>query len=381
MTALTAVDVRRIGGELGFDAVGVTDAAPFPELVEQLHDYERRGLTGFEERDVQRRVHPTQSFPGAQAIVAVAMAYQTASGQAIAKSHPTGRQHGQMSVYVYGQDYHQVMKERLATLHERLMEFCGYVFPAHIAVDTSPLVDRRVAERAGIGWVGKNCMFFVPGYGSYVFLGSLVLGTPVDIEKQDAKVKHEASACHQCTLCLAACPTGALLAPGVIDATRCLSYITQMKGVVPREFRRRLGRRVFGCDTCQWACPENRGVFASKHHEFDPSEELAHPDLIALLRMTNRSFMRRYGTSAAAWRGLRTVQRNALIALGNAEAVEALPEMIPFLTHPRRDLRATAAWALGQFDVSEARQTLASRLHEETDEMVLEEIQAALATP
>jgi len=379
MTDLTAADVRRIGLELGFDAVGVTDAAPFPELVERLQDYERRGLTGFEERDVQRRIHPSQSFPDAQFIVAVAMAYHTASGQVVAKSHPAGRQNGQMSVYVYGQDYHRILKERLARLHARLMEFCGYVFSAHIAVDTSPLVDRSVAERAGIGWVGKNCMFFVPGYGSYVFLGALVLATSVQMDNQEVQVKQRASACDQCTLCFTACPTGALLAPGVIDANRCLSYITQMKGVVPREFRQHLGRRVFGCDTCQWACPENRGVVPSKHHEFDPSEELAHPDLIALLRMTNRSFMRRFGASAAAWRGLPTVQRNALIALGNARAVEALPEMLPFLTHPRRELRATAAWALGQLNVSEARQSLASRLHEETDEMVLEEIQMALA--
>lgn len=372
--------VVALGRSLGFDAVGVTTAAPFPELAPRLAEYADRGRTGFEWQVDRERIDPRTWMPDAKSLIAVALAYLTPAGRDLARRHPQrdtkAEEHtvyGQTSVYTYGVDYHSVMHERLRAFATALEELVGHKIATQVAVDTSPLVDRRVAERAGIGWVGKNCMFFVPPYGSYVFLGTL----GVDLEILPDAVEQPA-ACGACSLCLDACPTGALLGPGVIDATRCLSYVTQMKGIIPRDLRKPLGRRVFGCDTCQWVCPENRRSENASHTEFAPMMELAYPDLIAILAMSNRQFERTYGHTAGAWRGLRTWQRNALIALGNCKDVAGVPHILPFLQSPRAELRASAAWALAQIGSEECRVAVAVAIAQEADESVREDMQASI---
>ncbi|GGJ05583.1 epoxyqueuosine reductase [Alicyclobacillus cellulosilyticus] len=330
----------QMGQELGFDAIGATTADPFPELVPRLAAYAARGRTGFEWEDIAERIDPKRWLPEARSLIAVALAYLTPAGRRLARRHPAKGLHGRLTVYAYGEDYHQVLARRLHLLHRALEAYLGRPVKARIAVDTAPLVDRAVAERSGIGWIGKNCMFYTDKHGSYVFLGTLL--TDVEVEPGSPQPDR----CGTCDLCLRACPTGALLAPGVIDAKRCLSYITQMKGIIPPEFRVALGRRVWGCDTCQWACPHNAAAAAAVHPEFLPQGELAYPDLIAILSWSNREFLRRYGRTAAAWRGLATWKRNALIALGNCRDPRAVPHVVPFLSHPRPELRASAAWAL-----------------------------------
>ena len=376
MAELSSHTLQRLGREAGFDAIGATSAKPFPELIPRLEDYEKRGRTGFEHADIAARVDPKTWFPPARSLISVAMAYLTDEGRKLARSHPQKGWHGHVTVYSYGEDYHQVMVAKMRHLVALIEAELGTKIESKTAIDTAPLVDRRVAERAGIGWVGKNCMFFTPEYGSFVFLGTLA----VDIEVESVRTELEQK-CGSCTLCLDACPTGALLAPGVIDATRCLSYITQMKGVIPREFRAALGKRVWGCDTCQWACPENKAVTGSGHGEYMPSSpagELEFPDLAEVLSWTNRSFAKRYGHTAAAWRGLRTWQRNALIALGNTRSKEAVPLVTPFLNHERKELRISAIWALGRIGGEEARNALTLCLVDESDSEVIEELQLAL---
>ncbi|QSO50286.1 tRNA epoxyqueuosine(34) reductase QueG [Alicyclobacillus curvatus] len=362
--------------QVGFDAIGATTADPFPELVPRLQDYEKRGRTGFEHADIGARVDPKIWFPPAKSLISVAMAYLTAEGRQLARSHPRQGLHGQVTVYSYGEDYHTVMAERMRTLVSLLEQELGRGIQSKLAIDTAPLVDRRVAERAGLGWVGKNCMFYTPQHGSFVFLGTLA----VDVEVESATAE-EHPRCGSCTLCLDACPTGALVAPGVIDATRCLSYITQMKGVIPRDYRAAMGKRVWGCDTCQWACPENRGVLPAPHGEYLPSlpaGELEFPDLVEVLMWTNKSFAQRYGHTAAAWRGVRTWQRNALIALGNTRQEDAVRFVIPFLTHDRQELRISAAWALGRIGGEAASGALKKALNIETDDEVLAELRFAV---
>ncbi|MBX6353121.1 MAG: tRNA epoxyqueuosine(34) reductase QueG [Thermoflavifilum sp.] len=370
---LTLDELRQLSEGLGFDAIGTTTADPFPALREQLNAYADRGRTGFEWEDVEARVDPRHWLPEAKSIIAVAMAYLTPRGREVARRHPRSAARGQMSVYTYGRDYHHVISERLEDLRRRIEAHLGRPVIARPAVDTSPLVDRAVAERAGIGWVGHNCHLFTDSHGSFVFLGALL----IDVAIEPAAEVRE-SRCGSCRLCLQACPTGALMAPGVIDAKRCLSYITQMKGIIPREFRRAMGRRIWGCDICQWVCPENRGVASADHPEYVPDEELAYPDLIRVLHMSSREFQRRAGASAAAWRGVRTWQRNALIALGNLRDARAIDEIIPFLRHARPELRASAAWALEQIGGEAARAAVAAAYAVETDPDVREEMRWAV---
>ncbi len=365
MTELTLTRLIELGHACGFDAIGVTDAAPFPELIPRLQTYEERGLTGFEWNDIDARINPQKWFPPTKSMISVAMAYLTKDGYRHAKAHPPGKNHGYVTVYSFGEDYHRVMHRQLDALHQQIEAEIGHSIQAKVALDTSPLVDRRVAERAGIGWVGKNCLFYTPQHGSFVFLGTLL----VDIEIQ-SEVKEQTPKCGTCTACIDACPTGALLAPGVIDATRCLSYITQMKGMIPEPYRVAMGRRVWGCDTCQWACPENKEVESSTHTEYLPQGELEYPDLVEILHLSQRAFQKRYGHTAAAWRGLRTWQRNALIALGNAKSIEAIPEIVPFLSSTRPELRASAAWALRRIGDETSRKAVAAAREEETDPQV-----------
>lgn len=366
---LSLSQLRQIGRDVGFDEIGATTMEPFRELTPKLESYANRGATGFEWADIKARVDPRVFAPKAKSLIAVAMAYLTKEGYQLAhQHHSSGRDGGHVTIYCYGEDYHAVMARRLKRLAERLEEFVGRPILAKAVVDTGPLVDRRVAERAGIGWVGKNCMLYTKEHGSFVFLGTLAVD--VDIEPAKSEI---APRCHGCTRCLDACPTGALIAPGVIDAKRCLSYITQMKGIIPEEFRAPLGRRVFGCDTCQWACPENRDVDFSSHEEYLPQDELAFPKLLEILGWSNREFTRRYGQSAGAWRGVQTWKRNALIALGNARNEAAIPHILPFLRHERKELRASAAWALRKINPKVTRGAVAQALEAESEpEVALE---------
>lgn len=363
-----------LGQAAGFDAIGATTADLFPELIPQLEAYAARGRTGFEHARISERVDPKAWFAGAQSLIAVAMAYLTEEGMQTAKQHPQKGLHGAVTVYSYGLDYHTVMADRCKQLMTMLEREVGHAISYRIAVDTAPLVDRRVAERAGIGWVGKNCMFFTPHHGSFVFLGTIALDIAVEGTGPELEPR-----CGACSRCLDACPTGALLAPGVIDATRCLSYITQMKGVIPAEYRAALGRRVWGCDTCQWACPENKLKEFAKHQEFLPTGELEYPELVEILSWTNRQFTARYGRTAAAWRGVRTWQRNALIALGNTRREDAVEDIAPFLDHQRLELRISAAWALGRIGGGAARRYLECAGQNEQDASVVDEILQSIA--
>lgn len=368
--------IRRIADEVGLPEVGVTDASAFPELVRVLAAYEERGRTGFESGDIEERITPGRLLEGAKSIIVALLPYRTPRGAAVARMHPTTSEYGITSVYTYGVDYHLVLRQRLEALRDRLGETVGDSIRSRVAIDTSPLVDRRVAQRAGVGWIGKNGMLYSHRYGSYVFIGALI----TDFEIHGARVESMAvgEQCGTCVKCLVACPTGAIVAPGVIDATRCLSYVTQMKGMIPLEFRKALGRRIWGCDVCQTSCPENRTADVSDIDAFHPTIELAYPDLIEMLALSNRQFERKYGQTAMGWRGLRTLQRNALIVLGNIGSPKALTYIEPFLRHARVELRASAAWACGEIGGAMAESMLLEALGCEENEQVKDELERGL---
>jgi epoxyqueuosine reductase len=240
--------------------------------------------------------------------------------------------------------------------------------------DTARITDRAVAERAGLGWYGKNTNLLTHEFGSWVLLGELLLD--VALPPYAPLRTH----CGACTRCMPACPTGALIAPGVLDSDRCISYLTiEHKGPIPRALRPLIGTWIFGCDLCQEVCPVNRHREPANHPEFMPRPEVgSSPELIPLLDLTEAAFRERFRGSPirrAKWAGLR---RNVCVALGNSGDPVAIPALIRVLGEDPALVRGHAAWALGRLGGSEAVAALHARAADESDLWVQEEIALAL---
>jgi epoxyqueuosine reductase len=357
---------------LGIDKIGVASADPFSELRARLVRHREKGYeSGFEEPDLDKRTNPALLHPEPRSLLSIAVAYPSKLKNAPA-SEP-GKRRGILSRSAWGEDYHHALRRRLEKLAAWLKE---RVPEARLLsmVDTGELADRAVAERAGIGWSGKNCSIITPEFGSWVYLGEMITDLPLP---PDRPIE---DGCGDCTRCIDACPTGALVGPGELNARRCISYVTQTKGFVEEELMRKMGNRLYGCDTCQIVCPMNRGVDFRHHEELLPDPETAKPLLRPLLSMGNREFKEKFGRSAAAWRGRKPIQRNALIALGHFRDAESVPDAARVLREdPRPELRAAAAWALGRIGGAEAAEALAAAQHEETDAAVREALERALA--
>jgi epoxyqueuosine reductase len=357
--------------ELGIDKIGFASAEPFNELKERLVAHREKGHeSGFEEPDLDKRVTPELHLPGARSILAIAVAYPSKLPSP-PRSEP-GAYRGIFSRSAWGQDYHHVLRNRL----DRLAAFIKERVPEarlESMVDTGALSDRAVAERAGIGWSGKNSAIITPEFGSWVYLGEMITDIPFP---PDSPIEES---CGDCTICIDACPTGALVGPGQLNATRCVSFLTQTKDMIPMEFREKVGNRLYGCDTCQQVCPKNRGIHFTHHPELTPDPEQAKPLLLPILDMSNRQFKEAFGTSAAAWRGKKPIQRNAVMALGHFRDQSALPKLADILLKDERpELRGTAAWSIGRIGGPEAEAALQKALAAETHEEVLKEIRMAL---
>ncbi len=357
---------------VGLVKYGVTTAEPFHTLIPFLERYYQEGrATGFEHPMSALRWEPRALLPDAKSIIAVAVPYQTKKGRQL--PHPQGRS-GIVSRYAWGQDYHLVMKTQLQRLASQIANIAGREVQSLVCVDTSPLVDRAVALRAGIGWMGKSAMLITKEYGSYVFLGALLVDVTVAPAPVNELVMDD---CGTCTLCMQACPTSALVDDGVLDGKKCLSGITQIKGMIPETYRTKLGRRIWGCDTCQTVCPKNRATLVSMVNVFDPDPALSFPDLKALLQLSGRQFKERYGHTAAAWRGHQVIRRNAIIALANANDQSAVPELIELLGDPRSEIRGTAAWALQRLNPEHSRHAVHLAWQAESEETARQEMRWA----
>ncbi|TXK82687.1 tRNA epoxyqueuosine(34) reductase QueG [Paenibacillus sp. N3.4] len=379
ITARTAAEWRCLQQEiveaassLGIDKIGFTTAEPFTELRDILLNHREKGFeSGFEEPDIEKRVEPSLSFDSPQSIISIAVAYPSKLPNP-PRSEP-GAYRGIISRSSWGSDYHDVLRDRLA----KLEAFIAQRVPdarMQSMVDTGVLVDRAVAERAGIGWSGKNCAVITPEWGSWVYLGEMITNIPFE---SDTSIMDQ---CGDCTICIDACPTGALIGPGQLNSSRCISFITQTKGYIDDAYKLKIGNRLYGCDTCQIVCPKNKGMNWTQHAEFEPDPEKAKPLLIPLLTMTNKDFKEQYGRIAASWRGKKPIQRNAIIALGNFKDQTAVPTLIELVQRdPRPEIRATAAWALGRIGGEAAAVALQHAAETEQEQPVLQDIQKALA--
>lgn len=357
--------------KIGIDKIGFASADVFGELKERLRHQQSLGYqSGFEKGSVEERTNPERLLPEAKSILSIALAYPSRMNDAPKSTKQERR--GVFCRASWGIDYHVVLREKL----EKLSAYIQEKVPGaanKLMVDTGELSDRAVAERAGIGFSGKNTSIITPEFGSYVYLGELITNLPF---QPDSPL---ADGCGSCTKCLDACPTGALVQGGQLNAQRCLAFLTQTKDFLPDEYRSKMGNFIYGFDTCQVVCPYNKKVDFHHHPELEPDPEVAKPKLKPMLRMSNREFKETFGHIAGSWRGKKPLQRNALIALGHYKDVTAVEEMIAVMNNdPRPVIRGTAAWSLGKIGTDDAWTALKEALNHETDEQVLTEMEKGL---
>ncbi|WP_107943798.1 MULTISPECIES: tRNA epoxyqueuosine(34) reductase QueG [Metasolibacillus] len=357
---------------IGVDKIGFTTASPFLELKNRLRRQQQLGYqSGFEEQDIDKRTEPLRLLDQAESIIAIALAYPSKM-----KDAPLGKKGERRGIFCrasWGIDYHVAVRERLQLIEEWLRKHVPDV-KIKSMVDTGELVDRAVAERAGIGWSGKNCSIITPEFGSYVYLGELITNIPF---APDQPMEDE---CGECRLCIDVCPTGAIVEGGQLNAQRCIAFLTQTKGFLPDEFRGKIGNRLYGCDTCQTVCPKNKGKANWIHEEFMPDPELAKPLLEPLLTISNKEFKARFGHVSGSWRGKKPIQRNAILALAHFKEQQAVPELLQVMKKDERPvIRGTAAWALGKIGGQGVQEELLAAKEREQDAEVLAEIDKGLA--
>ncbi|QKY68464.1 tRNA epoxyqueuosine(34) reductase QueG [Lentibacillus sp. CBA3610] len=358
--------------EIGIDKIGFASADVFEGLKERLKRQQGLGFqSGFEKGSIEERTEPDRLVPEAKSIISIALAYPSRI-----KDGPKSTKEERRGVFCrasWGTDYHEVLREKLGKLGEFIKERIPEA-TTKVMVDTGELSDRAVAERAGIGFSGKNTAIITPEFGSYVYLGELITNLPFvpDTPLEDG--------CGSCTRCLDACPTGALVQGGQLNAQRCLAFLTQTKDFMPDEFRSKIGNFIYGFDTCQVVCPYNKHVDFHNHPEFEPEPDVAKPKLKPLLRISNREFKNTFGHIAGSWRGKKPLQRNALIALGHYRDATAVDEIIAVMNNdPRPVIRGTAAWSLGKIGTEESFAAIKDAMEKENDEQVLAEMEKGLA--
>ena len=276
----------------------------------------------------------------ARSLIVVALAYDRAD------PIPTARLTGRIARYARGDDYHLVMRDRLVALADRIAGELGHPVATRPCVDSAPILEREWAERGGLGFVAKNTMLIAPGLGSYVVLGELLLDVAIEPTAPEQLPKPR---CGSCTKCLDACPTRAFVDAYVLDARRCISYLTiEFHGVIPRELRPAIGTWIFGCDICQEVCPFNAGAGGEPEPLLRPrSGAHALPDLVALAALNGNQY-RQFTKRTALRRTTRPLlRRNIAIALGNTGSPKAIPALTALLADPHAIVRLHAVWALG----------------------------------
>ncbi|WP_368298296.1 tRNA epoxyqueuosine(34) reductase QueG [Cytobacillus firmus] len=357
---------------IGIDKIGFTTAGTFDEMKNRLiRQQELQYQSGFEEPDIEKRVNPGLLMDKPRSIISIAVAYPSKMKVRVVSKR--GERRGIFCRASWGKDYHHILRERL----QKLEEFIQSRIPEAICksmVDTGELVDRAVAQRAGIGWSGKNCSIITPEFGSYVYLGEMITNLPFEPDKPME------DKCGSCNKCVEVCPTGALIQGGQLDAQKCIAFLTQTKGFLAEPFREKLGNRLYGCDTCQTVCPENKGKDFHLHDEMEPDPEVAKPLLRPLLFISNREFKEKYGPVSGSWRGKKPIQRNAIIALAHYKDETAAEDLIKVMKEdPRPVIRGTAAWALGKIGGEKSLPALKQALQQEKDGEVIAEIEKGLS--
>jgi epoxyqueuosine reductase len=412
---LSTQAIKDYAYSLGFDSVRITTAEAFPEvehiIKERIAEGLMEGLPWFTAERTEVSCHPDALLPNAQSIIALAVCYLSEQPEAELE---TGSLRGRISRYAWGDDYHEIIKPKLLQFADWLREYArnkiGETLETRLFVDTGRMVDRAVAQRAGLGWYGKNTNILTKGWGSWVFLAEIVTNLPL---RPDEPLKAN---CGSCEICLHACPTKALPHPYELDNTRCISFLTiELRGSIPLELRPLMGNLIFGCDICQEVCPVNKLVERRlamperteaqrlpvtnikrkstiqdtnatipqlnfhPHDEFRPRPTVGScPELIPLLSLTEEQFRERFRRSPIKRTKRRGLLRNVCVALGNIGDPQAVPALIGALHDEEALVRGHAAWALGRIGGEQALKALHEALDSEQDREVQKEIKYAL---
>ena len=355
---------------MGFFRTGIVPAGPLPDsgrLDEWLHSG-MHGRMSYLERQAAKRRDPSLLLEGVRTIVVAAMNYH-----ADGKLTPEPLR-GRISRHAWGEDYHRLVKSRL----DRLLGFIRGRAPGTKGlayVDTGPVMEKSWAALSSLGWLGKNANVITRGQGSWFFLGVILVDLDLapDIPQRDL--------CGTCSRCIRACPTGAIVAPYIVDARRCISYLTiELRGAIPRSLRPLVGNRVFGCDDCQEVCPWNRFAVRTSEREFVPAPGILMPELAPLVKLNREEFERRFSSSSVRRARRDGFVRNVVVALGNSGRAEAAAPLVEALNDDSPLVRLHAAWALGRLGTGEAYAALRAAGARESDPGVLAEIAAALAS-
>ena len=357
--------------QCGFDLVRITGADEFAldrdAALTRIESGQMDGLPWYTESRVRRGADPETLLPGARSIICLGLSYLDD------EAAESGG--GKVARYARVKDYHRAMKRRMKTLVRGLEEKLESRIKAKWYVDDGPMLERAAAARSGLGWFGKSTNILTPSHGSWVLLGQVI--TDLDLEPDPPLQK----TCGTCVRCIDDCPTGAIVAPFVVDNARCISYQTiENRGVIPLEMRPLIGDWVFGCDICQDVCPVNRKA-EKPLHPIQKAEAVGLSgklDLVELLALSEEEFRARFqGTSIMRAKRV-GLQKNACVALGNNRDEAGVPALVSTLKNAEPLVRGHAAWALGQIATPEATKRLEQSTTSETDPYVLEEIEAAL---
>jgi len=340
--------IRAWASELGFADAGITcaDTGPHAERLQQWLKAGYHGEMAYMADHGDKRYTPDALVPGTTRVISVRMDYLPAPDNP--KQVLTDRETAYVTRYALGRDYHKLMRKRLAALAAKIdSAVSGYDYRAF--VDSAPVLERGLAQRAGLGWIGKNNMLIHPRAGSFFFLGEIFTSAPLPVDKA-----FDSEHCGSCSACLDICPTDAFVGAHLLDARRCISYLTiELKGPIPEELRSKMGNRVFGCDDCQLVCPWNKFNKPTRENDFQPRHGLDNSTLAELFLWTEDEFLKRTEGSAIRRTGYENWLRNLAVGLGNAPStipvIEALKQRAD---HPSALVREHVAWALQQHGIT-----------------------------
>ncbi len=340
-----ADDIKLWGKAAGFQQTGITDVdlSAYKTHYDNWLAANYHGEMAYMQRHAELRTNPALLQTHALRCISFRMDYHQPDIQTIEVLQSPGSAY--ISRYALGRDYHKLMRKRLAALADKIQLHAEETLHQRAFVDSAPVLERALAEKAGLGWIGKNTMLINSKAGSWFFLGEILTDLPLPIDKPQ-----QANHCGSCNACLTVCPTQAFIGPNQLDARKCISYLTiELKGSIPVELRSMMGNRVFGCDDCQLVCPWNKFAKATQENDFKPRHQLNNSDLLALFLWSEAEFLEKTSGSPIHRIGHERWQRNLAVGLGNAPFTQEIVDALQIaLSSSSPLLNEHVTWAINQ---------------------------------
>lgn len=338
-----AIDIKKWGQELGFQQVAIADIDldAHADRLESWIEENYHGVMHYMATNCDKRRHPQHLHPGTLRVICVRMDYAADTDNSLDPVNDSGKAY--VARYARGRDYHKLIRKRLQVLAARIEAAAG-PFGYRAFVDSAPVLERGLAEKSGLGWIGKNTLLINKRVGSWFFLGELFTDLPLPVDRQ------EQGHCGSCTACIDVCPTNAFVEPNLLDASKCISYLTiELRSSIPENLRKAMGNRIFGCDDCQLVCPWNKFTSKTLEEDFSPRNQLDDVELQELFAWTEQEFLDNTQGSPIRRIGYECWLRNIAVALGNARNSDKVVAALQLkLNHPSALVREHVQWALDQ---------------------------------